>query len=63
MKLKIMPKITNVHFYPNNFEKMTVNCAFQIFSLDVMKELSFYNDAVTSFSDPIRTIEFVKKMI
>lgn len=37
--LKAMPKITEVHLNPNNFEKMKVNYAFHLFSLEVTRGL------------------------
>ncbi|KAH7979516.1 hypothetical protein HPB49_009713 [Dermacentor silvarum] len=40
--LKVMPKITTVHISPNNFEKIKVNLAFHLFSLDALRGLYFY---------------------
>ncbi|KAK8771851.1 hypothetical protein V5799_024900 [Amblyomma americanum] len=40
--LKAMPRLTKVHLEPNNFEKMRVSYAFQLFSSDTLRGLHLY---------------------
>lgn len=44
--LKVMPKISACHVKPNNFEKMRVNLAFQLFSSEVVRGLFFYKNEI-----------------
>lgn len=61
--LKAMPKITEVHLNPNNFEKMKVNYAFHLFSLEVTRGLFLYKEAISkSCSYREVTEQFVRFM-
>lgn len=40
--LKAMPGLTRTHLYPNNFEKMRVSYAFQLFGAKVLQGLHLY---------------------
>ncbi|KAH7931459.1 hypothetical protein HPB51_029845 [Rhipicephalus microplus] len=63
--LKAMPGLTSVHLNPNNFEKMRVNYAFQLFGDHVITGLQFYKgrfeppwdkiDATLSFFSSLST--------
>ncbi|XP_077508764.1 uncharacterized protein LOC144120237 [Amblyomma americanum] len=46
-----MPKITNVHLSPNNFEKMKVNLAFHLFSPQVLHGLFLYKNEIADSCD------------
>lgn len=65
--LKVMPKITDVHVHPNNFEKMKVNLAFHLFSLEVLRGLFFYKRQIVkqcSYSDQTeKFVDFMHKLI
>ncbi|KAH6937748.1 hypothetical protein HPB50_003766 [Hyalomma asiaticum] len=63
LTLKVMPKITLAHVSPNNFEKMKVNLAFHLFSLQVIRGLYFYRKEVEKeWGDPAPTQAFVPLM-
>ncbi|KAG8184513.1 hypothetical protein JTE90_002359 [Oedothorax gibbosus] len=57
-----VPKVHAVHFTPNNFEKMRVNLAFQLFSNEMLKAMYLYKDDITAFCDPFPTEFFVEQM-
>lgn len=42
LTLKAMPRLTKTHIEPNNFEKMRVSLAFQIFGSDSLRGLQLY---------------------
>lgn len=42
LTLKAMPRLTKTHIEPNNFEKMRVSLAFQIFGSDSLSGLQLY---------------------
>lgn len=61
--LRVMPKITKTHLFPNNFEKMRVNLAFQLFSSEVLKGLYIYNQQIVEqYGNVQPTISFIEKM-
>lgn len=63
LTLKVMPKITAAHVKPNNFERMKVNLAFHLFSLQVLRGLFFYRKEIMKRgSDPAPTEAFVLLM-
>lgn len=59
--LKAMPGLTFVHLNPNNFEKMRVNYAFQLFGDRVITGLQFYKGRFEPLWDKIdATLSFFK---
>ncbi|KAH7977972.1 hypothetical protein HPB49_004106 [Dermacentor silvarum] len=44
--LKVAPKLTRSHIFPNGFEKMRVDLAFHVFSPQVSRGLDFYQDQI-----------------
>lgn len=61
--LKVMPKITKVHISPNNFEKMRVSYAFQLFSSDVLRGIYVYKEQITrQYGDPEPTVQLIKNL-
>ncbi|XP_077494617.1 uncharacterized protein LOC144105343 [Amblyomma americanum] len=57
--LKVAPKLTRSHIFPNGFEKMWVDLAFQVFSAPVRNALAFYKEQIESKypnSDPTRIV-------
>ncbi|KAG8180990.1 hypothetical protein JTE90_024738 [Oedothorax gibbosus] len=62
LALRVMIKVHAVHFTPNNFEKMRVNLAFQLFSNEMLKAMYLYKDDITAFGDPFPTEFFVEQM-
>ena len=61
--LKSMPKISPSHLNPNNFEKMRVSYAFQLFSLDVEKGLYLYKKEIEQqYGNSETTAKFVNKI-
>lgn len=65
--LKAMPKITDAHLNPNNFEKMKVNYAFHLFSSEVLHGLFLYKKEIAktcAYREPTeRFIAFIQKLI
>ena len=56
-----MPKLSFSHLSPNNFEKMRVNYAFQLFSLDVEKGFNLYKDKIEcQYGNSEATSKFVR---
>lgn len=62
IKLKVMPKLSQVHLHPNGFEKMRVNIAFQLFGDPVIKGLSFYSEEISVYGDSKPTVDFIQKI-
>ncbi|KAH9384799.1 hypothetical protein HPB48_026813 [Haemaphysalis longicornis] len=60
--LKVMPKITAAHMNLNNFERMKVNLAFPLFSLQVLQGLFYKSEIMKHGSDPAPTEAFVLLM-
>lgn len=61
--LKAMPGLTSVHLQPNNFEKMRVNFAFQLFGDRVITGLQFYKHRLESSWGQIdATLSFFRMM-
>ncbi|KAK8775732.1 hypothetical protein V5799_030924 [Amblyomma americanum] len=46
MTLKVAPKLTRSHIYPNGFDKMRVDLAFHIFSREAEHAISFYKEDI-----------------
>lgn len=44
--LRVAPKLTRSHIYPNGFEKMRVNLAFYVFSVYVLHAMDFYKEKI-----------------
>lgn len=44
--LKVAPKLTRSHIFPNGFEKMRVDLTFHVFSAQVTRCLDFYKDQI-----------------
>ena len=56
-----MPKLSFSHLSPNNFEKMRVNYAFQLFSLDVEKGFNLYKDKIEcQYGNSEATSKFIR---
>lgn len=63
LTLRAMPNIHRVHLFPNNFEKMKVNYAFQLFSDEVIKGLFLYeNKLIEQYGDIQPTVSFIQKI-
>lgn len=60
--LKLIPKITEAHIQPNNFQKMRVKYAAQIFSHSVYAALSVLIHQNTLPEEARATADFVQKM-
>lgn len=60
--LRLAPKLTNQHIYPNAFQKMRVYLAAQLFSATVGAGLETYLALNKLPSDSRPTIEFIKNM-
>ncbi|KAL1485628.1 hypothetical protein MTO96_031812 [Rhipicephalus appendiculatus] len=58
--LKVMPHITQAHVEPDAFEKMRVNLAYQLFSEEVLKGLSFYK---RDLQEKFRIVEPAKHFV
>lgn len=48
--LKVMPGITLSHLQPNDFEKMRVSYAFQLFGTKVLQAFHLFKDKLGSIS-------------
>lgn len=46
IKMRVAPKLTRSHIYPNGFEKMRVNLAFYVFSPAVLHAMGFYKEQI-----------------
>ncbi|XP_054922950.2 uncharacterized protein [Dermacentor andersoni] len=44
--LRVAPKLTRSHIYPNGFEKMRVHLAFHVFSTPVLHAMDFYKKKI-----------------
>ncbi|XP_074035303.1 transposable element P transposase isoform X1 [Leptinotarsa decemlineata] len=61
-KFRLAPKLTNDHIYPNNFKKMKVKLATQVFSSTVAAALSSYISFNIITAQAIHTVDFIEKM-
>lgn len=55
--LKVMPRITDTHLNPNQFEKMKVDIAFQLFSDEVIKGLFLHRQHIESTYKTVQPTE------
>lgn len=46
--LKVAPKLTKTHLFPNGFEKMRVDLAFQVFSAAVVHGIDLHKEEIES---------------
>lgn len=46
VSLRVAPKLTRTHTYPDGFQKMRVNLAFNVFSTPVLHAMDFYKDEI-----------------
>lgn len=46
--LKVTPKLTKTHLFPNGFEKMRLDLAFQVFSAAVVHCIDLHKDKIES---------------
>lgn len=60
--LRAVPKLTQKHVHPNNFQKMSVRIAAQLFSKSVADGLQFYKSHSDKLRDVDPTITFTRKM-
>lgn len=59
---RLCPKLSNDHIYPNNFQKMKVKLASQVFSHSVAAALNTYIDFQFLPQDAKITAKFIKNM-
>ena len=60
--LRAVPKMTEMHIHPNNFQKMSVRLAAQLFSKSTADGLELYQPHVASLKDSNPTIAFTRKV-
>lgn len=61
LTLKAMPRLSRCHLFPNAFEKMRVNLAFQLFSDDVLRGLLLYGDHLRDvYGNCDATVQFMQ---
>ncbi|KAM7296801.1 hypothetical protein ISCGN_021956 [Ixodes scapularis] len=61
--MKAMPRLTNTHLQPNNFEKMRVTYAFQLFGTEALRGLHFYKPQLERRCGSIdATLKFFRMM-
>lgn len=61
--LRVVPKLQDAHISPNNFQKMSVRLAVQLFSSSTANGILFYKErGIKELRDANSTISFVKKM-
>lgn len=58
--LRAVPKLTEKHIHPNNFQKMSVSLAAQLFSKSTADGLELYQPHVDSLKDCNPTIAFTR---
>lgn len=56
------PKLTNSHIYPNNYRKMKVKFAVQVFSATVAVSLCLYIRFGEISTEAVATAQFVKRI-
>lgn len=65
--LKVAPKLTYTHIFPNGFDKMRVDLAFQVFSKEAEHAISFYKVEIEKFyknAEPTRAfIDLMARLI
>ena len=61
--LRVVPKLTKTHISPNNFQRMNVKLAVQLFSNSTADGLMFYkSQCVTGLEDCDETIHFTRRI-
>jgi len=60
--LRAVPKLTEMHIWPNNFQKMSVRIAAQLFSNSVAAGLELYKIHVPGLKDSDATIQFTRRI-
>lgn len=61
--LKVMPRITDAHLKPNQFEKMKVDLAFQLFGDEVIKGIFLHRQHIESTYKAVQPTEDFIKLI
>lgn len=62
MYLRLAPKLHDKHIFPNNFEKMRVCLASQIFSRSIAAGISTHTELGAMPPEAIHTAHFINKM-
>lgn len=61
-KFRLAPKLSSIHIFPNNFQKMKVKYAAQVFSATVCAGMNAYISFNKLPSAASKTVEFIEKM-
>lgn len=61
--LKVMPRITPIHLSPNNFERMRIHYAFQLFGHETLRGLHLYKPQIEAkLGNVSNTEKFIRRI-